>query len=147
MPKPIHANNFDNGLLVNPAESNYNNTWSFSAPEWDKLEGVIRARFEKKKLLSTKQAGAELTFEFTGTAVGAYILAGPDAGIAEVSIDGGAFVSHDLYHKYSKSLHYPRTMMFAQNLERGKHALKLRMSNKTSGKGHAMRILYFVVNR
>ena len=91
--------------------------------------------------------GAEFTFEFSGTAVGAFLVAGPDAGIVEVSIDNGGFKEFDLFHpKYSKGLHYPETIMFSNKLEKGKHILKLRMLKKTSGKGNAARIMNFVVN-
>jgi lysophospholipase L1-like esterase len=146
IPIPVLPNNFENGKLIDPEKSNYNKMWFISVPDWDKLEGRIRPRFRKIPVLSTDKEGAEIIFKFTGTAVGAYILAGPDAGIVEVSIDSGTFVSYDLYHKYSKSLHYPRTIMFANNLEKGKHTLELIMSKKSSSKGNAMRIMNFVVN-
>jgi len=146
IPEPLLPNNFENGQLVNPKKSKYDRQWIMSIPEWEKLKGKIRSRFVMTPMLSAEKKGAELILEFNGTAVGAYILAGPDAGIVEVSIDGGAFASHDLYHKYSKSLHYPTTIMFANNLGKGKHTLKLKISKKSSSKGNAMRIMNFVVN-
>ena len=98
-------------------------------------------------MLRTTKRGAELTLEFSGTALGAYMLSGPDAGIVEVSIDGGPFVEFDLYHrKFSKNLHYPQTIMFANDLDDGKHSLEMKMLKKSSGEGNAARIMYFVVN-
>jgi hypothetical protein len=97
-------------------------------------------------MLSTTQKGAELTFEFSGTAIGAFIVAGPDAGTVEVSIDNGEYQEFNLFHAFSKSLHYPRTVMFSNNLEPGNHTMKLRMLRKTSSQGNAARIMNFVVN-
>jgi hypothetical protein len=74
-------------------------------------------------------------------------LSGPYAGVVEVSIDGGPFTKHDLYHKrWSKNLHYPQTIMFANDLDEGKHILKLNVLKVTSGTGNAVRFMNFVVN-
>ena len=97
-------------------------------------------------LLSAATSGAHLELSFRGTAVGAYVLAGPDAGIVEASIDGGEPRPVDLYHRFSKGLHYPRTILFAEDLQAGEHRLDLRISESTSGRGHAVRILQFTVN-
>ena len=98
-------------------------------------------------MLWTEKKGAELTFEFFGTAIGTYMLSGPDSGIVEVSIDGGPFLKYDLYHKkYSKGLHYPQTIIFANDLKDEKHILHLKILKERSGTGNAMRIMSFVVN-
>ncbi len=90
--------------------------------------------------------GTELTFKFKGTAIGAYVLAGPDAGTVEATVDGKPTGSHNLFHKFSGGLHYPRTVMFATDLKDSKHVVTLKMSNDTKSKGHAMRVLHFVTN-
>ncbi len=147
LPEAINPINFENGRLVDPSECNYNRDWSFSVPDWDKLEGKKRDRYMGLPMLWTETKGAELSFEFTGTAVGAFLLSGPDEGIVEVSIDGGPFVEYDPYHKqYSENLHYPQTIMFANELKDGKHTLQLKMLKESSGTGNAMRIMYFTVN-
>ena len=87
-----------------------------------------------------------MTLEFSGRAVGAYLLAGPDAGAVHVSVDGGEERVIDLYHRYSKGLHYPRTVMFASDLEPGEHTLKLRVAPSPKSGGAAVRILQFVAN-
>ena len=97
-------------------------------------------------IFSATEPGAEATLEFAGTAVGAYVVAGPDAGIVEVSIDGGAPRVVNLFHNYSRGLHYPRTVMFGTDLATGKHTLTLRISADTKSAGHAARIMQFVVN-
>ena len=85
---------------------------------------------------------------FKGRALGAYVLAGPDSGVLEVSIDGGKWQRVDLYHRHSRGLHYPRTVMFDTDLKTGEHTAKIRLSNKSNplSKGTAARILQFVVN-
>ena len=76
------------------------------------------------------------------------MLAGPDAGAVEASVDGDEFQSVDLYHRFSAGLHYPRTIMFATDLSDGKHTLRLRISDtkNAKSKGHAVRILQFAGN-
>ena len=117
--------------------------WKVHVPDWKSLKGGKRQRFTDVPVLETTQAGAELTFEFAGRHVGAYLLAGPDAGTLEASVDDGKSKQVDLYHRYSKGLHYPRTVMFATDLPPGRHRLKLRMTD--SGKGTAARIMRFAV--
>jgi hypothetical protein len=97
-------------------------------------------------MLCATEAGAEATLAFEGTAVGAFIVAGPDAGIAEASVDGGAFQPVDLFHGYSRGLHYPRTVMLGTDLKPGPHTLTLRIAADTKSTGHAMRIMQFVAN-
>jgi len=97
-------------------------------------------------MLCATEPGADLSLKFTGTAVGAYIIAGPDAGMVEATLDGGAVQSVNLYHRFSANLQYPRTVMFGTELNPGDHTLTLRISNETRSGGHAMRIMQFVVN-
>ena len=87
-----------------------------------------------------------MTLKFTGTAVGAYIVAGPDAGVVEARVDGREPTEVNLLHAFSKGLHYPRTVMLGTDLPPGPHTLVLRISPKTQGSGHAMRIMQFVAN-
>ena len=92
------------------------------------------------------EPGAEGTLEFEGTAVGAYVVAGPDAGIVEASIDGAAPRTVNLFHNFSSGLHYPRTVMFGTDLAPGKHTLTFRIAADTKSAGHAARIMQFVAN-
>ena len=75
-----------------------------------------------------------------------HVVAGPDAGIAEASVDGAPSKSINLYHTFSKGLHYPRTVMLGAGLKPGKHTLTLRISADTKSSGHAMRIMQFTAN-
>jgi lysophospholipase L1-like esterase len=122
--------------------------WKVHTPDWKNIPGGKRARFTNIPLLCATEPGSETTVNFNGQAIGAYVVAGPDAGIVEANIDGGAFKKVDLFHRFSKGLHYPRTVMFATDLSADDHVLKLRISkdkNKDS-RGHSARIIQFAVN-
>jgi hypothetical protein len=145
---PLDGKSYSKGRFVDVAELKLNDGWKVHVPDWSKIPGGKRERFTKETLIDGWQAGAELSLAFEGTAVGAYVLAGPDAGMVEASIDGGKSVKVDLFHKYSAGLHYPRTVMFGDTLSEGKHTLKLKISEDKNEKssGHAFRALHFVVN-
>ena len=146
--KPIDGGSYFNGHFQSPAVS-ANKAWTWHVPDWKKIPGGFRSNpFGGMKLLTATEAGREAIVKFKGRALGAYVLAGPDAGVMEVSIDGGQWKRVDLYHHYSRGLHYPRTVMFAADLKRGAHTAKIRLSEKSNSKskGTAARVLQFTVN-
>ena len=145
--EPLDAKSYFNGRFIHPDKATLAGGFTLGVPNWKALPGGKRGRFTQLKMLHADKPGAELTLEFAGTAIGAYVLAGPDAGVVETSVDGGPFKQTDLYHRYSRGLHYPRTVMFATDLKGGKHTLKLRTTDKSPRKrGNAIRILEFTVN-
>ena len=118
-------------------------------PDWKTIPGGFRSNpFGGKNLLTVTEPGKEATLKFKGRALGAYVLAGPDAGVMEVSIDGGKWKKADRYHHHSRGLHYPRTVIFAADLKAGQHTARLRLSEKSNAKskGTAARIPQFTVN-
>jgi lysophospholipase L1-like esterase len=147
LPPPIDPQNYARGIMIDPQSATSLRGWKLGVPDWEQLPGSKRPRYTNLPILSADEAGAEAAFDFEGTAIGAFLLAGPDAGLVEASIDGGPFTTFDLYHHYSEKLHYPRSVMFATDLAPGKHRLKLRIAEKTNSHGHAMRIVQFLVNR
>ena len=146
MPQPLDPLCYANGRFVDPKEAAVKQGWRLEVPAWKALRGSTRSRFAQIPMLSADEPGAELTLQFTGTAVGAYIVAGPDAGVVEARVDGREPVEVNLLHAFSKGLHYPRTVMLGTDLPPGPHTLVLRISPKTHGTGHAMRIMQFVAN-
>jgi lysophospholipase L1-like esterase len=136
------------GRFLSPEKARMGTGWSWGEPSWKELPGRKRGRFLGISLLHGNSEGSKATLEFDGTAVGAYVLAGPDAGVLEVRVDDDTPARVDLFHRYSKGLHYPRTVMFAHDLKQGNHKLELTISGKRndSSKGHAIRILQFCVN-
>lgn len=122
--------------------------WSLGVPKWEEIPGSKRAQFSTIPLLSCTTPGAALRIPFEGTAIGLYVVAGPDAGTLEFSVDGGATKSVDLYHRHSANLHYPRTCMLAQELPPGEHVAEVRtaQTQNPKSKGHATRIVEICVN-
>ena len=146
LPEPLDPLSYSRGHFLDPKEAKIKNGWTLEIPDWKKIKGSTRERFAKIPLLSANEAGAEMSLSFKGTAIGAFVVAGPDAGIVAASIDDGPFQEVNLYHRYSAGLHYPRTVMFATDLAGGSHSLVLRTAEKTHSAGHSARIVQFVVN-
>lgn len=144
--KPLDPFSFRNGRLINVKDAKLNSGWSIKVPDWESIPGSKRSRFTSIPMLCATKPGAELELDFEGTVLGIFTVAGPDAGILEVSIDDGPFQPFDLYHHYSKGLHYPRSVVFNSELKPGKHHAVIRLSEDTSSKGHAARIMYFAGN-
>jgi len=146
--EPLDPLNYGNGRFIDPAKAQVKQGWTFGVPDWKAIPGGKRDQFVTPPMLSATAAGAEASLAFEGTAVGAFIVAGPDAGIVDASIDGGPFTPVNLLHAFSQGLHYPRTVMLGTDLPPGAHRLTVRMSSETTSKsaGHAMRIYQFVAN-
>jgi hypothetical protein len=64
----------------------------------------------------------------------------------EATIDDAKPVTVDVFHAYSKGLHYPRTVMFGNDLKPGKHRLVLKVTPATTSTGNAVRIMQFTAN-
>ena len=148
LPEPMDARSYYRGRLLDPAKVKLSDGAKYHTPDWKTLKGGFRGRFGGRKLVCLEKPGAELKLAFEGTAIGAYVLAGPDAGTVDVSVDGGPVSSCNLYHRFSRGLHYPRTVIFAADLAEGKHEMVLRVSEETQSQinGHAVRVLNFVAN-
>ncbi|MCB1091894.1 MAG: SGNH/GDSL hydrolase family protein, partial [Verrucomicrobiae bacterium] len=89
-----------------------------------------------------------LYLDFVGRAMAAFILAGPDSGILEVSVDGGEWSPVPLFHRFSTGLNYPRSVILAEDLPAGFHQIALRTSEtKPEGsQGTAASILKLSIN-
>lgn len=149
LPKPIDSNSYFKGRLMDVAEAEHDSHWTLQQPDdWTDVKGSVRETFRDCELLCTDKVGAELTLKFQGTVAGIYLLAGPDAGSVDFTIDGQPGGTVDLYHRFSKGLHYPRTVVLDADLEAGSHTLVLRVGETANREsiGHAVRILAFVAN-
>ena len=146
--QPLDKFSYYNGKLIDPRDAKIKNGWHYESSWIPKVEGVVRRQYQNANILEALKPGAELRFEFEGTAVGIYALCGPNAGILEYSIDGGKFKQYDLYTKWSKNLYLPWVCMLGTELTNEKHKIILRMSaekNKNS-KGTACQLFYFALN-
>jgi sialidase-1 len=99
-------------------------------------------------VLTATEPGATLELTFEGTMVGISAIAGMDAGVLEVSVDGGAVTTLDLFDHYCTQFHRPVCHVLAEDLSPGTHVLRLRMAENANEKseGHAARVLQFVAN-
>ena len=121
--------------------------WNCSRPDWKAVEGAKRGYFLNDPILWTETPGAVAKFEFSGTALGFFLTAGPDAGALEVSIDGGEFKKFSLFRNIG-TLHYPYTLMVADELEDKKHQVVIRSAaeERKGAACPAVRIHRVVVN-
>ena len=146
---PLEVSNLENASWIDPQDASWLGGWSFSKPNREMLSlGGIRSDYEIYNALRSDEAGSMVYLNFTGTMLGAFVLAGPDAGILEVSIDNGDWEKVDLYHRYSKGLNYPRTVVLADNIVGSRHQAAIRISKEKhpDSKGTAATILFFGSN-
>ena len=139
----IDPNSFTEGRFMSPSNVNLSKGWKFSEPDWKNLKGAKRTRYMGIPLLHSQNDAHPLRFEFEGRALGAFLLAGPDAAKLRFSVDGGSRQEIDLYHHYSKNLHYPRSVIFIQNLKPGIHTIEI--EPVTIGDRNAVRIMEFCI--
>jgi hypothetical protein len=136
--------NYEFGRFLSPEKIKLTDGWKYSEPNWSNLKGSKRKRYFNAPLLHTDFEAAPIHFKFKGRAIGAFVLAGPDAGKIKFQIDNKPQKEVDLYHNYSRNLHYPRTVMFAHDLEPGTHSITIHA--KPSPHGLAVRIMEFCIN-
>ena len=141
--QPIDENSYFNGRFLSPEKATLADGWKFSEPEWNALKGGKRKRYLDRPLLHSQGPGKPIRLKFESQAIGAFVSAGPDAGILEFVIDGKRKGSVDLFHRYSRGLHYPRSVMFAHDLSPGPHEIELSIK---AGERTAVRILEFCIN-
>lgn len=138
------------GRFVAIKDIELNDDWKVSVPEWKNgIKGDVRNRFINEKMIHSSKVGAKLKVKFTGTAIGAYMLCGPDTAILRCSIDGKSPIEIDPIHPYS-GFHYPQNIMFFDGLEYGEHVMELEILKNRTGRirpgGTAFRALHFTVN-
>ena len=97
-PEPLDKNSYDHGHFVDPAQAEIVRGWTVETPDWSKLPGSHRARFDKESMLCASEPGAEVKLKFEGKAIGIFLLAGPDAGTLEASVDGAPAKRFELFH-------------------------------------------------
>jgi lysophospholipase L1-like esterase len=151
LPDPMDEQSYDGATLVDPQTASWLGGWKWGKATKQLIPGgAIRGDYQTMDVLRAEDAGSTLYLGFSGRAIGAFVMAGPDSGIVEVSIDAGEWRSVDTYHRFSKSLNYPRSVMFASGLRPGSHQLALRIRERGEGEGeggNSINLLNFQVNR
>jgi lysophospholipase L1-like esterase len=149
LPDPLDERSFYAAKRVDPQALNWLGGWKFAEVSKDLLPmGQIREDYKKYRALRSDSPGDYLYYTFQGRRIGAFILAGPDAGMLEVSVDSGDWEPVDLYHKHSGGLNYPRSVVLADGLSSAYHQIAIRTAEgkNEKSKGNAATILYFQVN-
>jgi len=149
LPLPLERGNYGGGKFTDVQDAYWLGGWKFGKVSRDLLPlGAIRSRYEEYDILRAEEPGTTLYLNFQGKSIGAFVLAGPDAGIVEMSVDGSPWQQQTLYHHYSSKLNYPRSVTFAADLSSGIHQLVLRVSDKKpdGSQGNAVAIMFFEVN-
>ena len=151
LPQPLDLGSYFNALVVNPQSLEWLGGWKWEPVSRSLLPlGGIRDQYGAFRALRSDESGSFLYYNFTGIMLGAFVLAGPDAGSVEVSVDRGEWKRIQLFHeRFSKSLNYPRYVILADDLARGAHQVAIRVSESKPemSAGHAATILFFGVNR
>lgn len=148
LPKAIDAGAFVNGNYLDIHKANADEGWTKHERWKPKDSAKTRDGFVNVPVLEATEPGALLILSFTGTAIGMAVVAGPDAGIIEYSIDKGKWKKINLYTEWSARLHLPWYVLFDSALKNKQHVIQLKISNEqpVAGKGHACRIVQFLVN-
>jgi len=149
LPRLIDKASYANGSYYNINNARLGKGWAID-PKWNPGDGLsTRPGFVDVPMLISNEPGSELSLPFKGTAVGAAVVAGPDAGIISYSIDGGAYKDLDLLTEYHTWIHLGVYHLLGDDLKNGNHVLKIKISDKKNNqsKGYACRIVNFFVNK
>lgn len=145
---PLDPLNYQRGRYIDLDAAKVESAWAL-VPNWQRSDNAgTRKQFVGIPMLEATTAGATITLEFEGTAVGLHVTAGPDVGILDYTIDGKAYPPLDQFTEWSDRLHIPWAYMLAADLKPGKHTLTLTTSADKNEKstGNACRIVKFLAN-
>jgi len=154
LPAPLDVYSYFRGRLVGPQALIDNKSlvldqgWKL-VPQWKPGDGAgTRPGFVDVPVLAADEAGATLKLKFNGAAIGLFVASGPDAGMIDFRIDGGPWHSEELFTQWSPHLHLPWAKLLSAELPVAEHDLELKVSSQAApqSKGHAVRIVHFLVN-
>ncbi len=149
LPPPLEKFNYSRGEYI-PVDRARNLNGFKIDPSWKPAdEAKTRKGFVNVPMLVSEQAGSSFEFSFKGNAVGVALIAGPDAGIIQYTIDNGQEKTIDLFTQWSKSLHLPWFLMLGDCLTSGKHFVRIKItdSHNLRSIGTSCRIVHFLVNK
>jgi alpha-L-fucosidase 2 len=116
---------------------------------WRPSDGKsARAGFVDAPAIVGTQPGAEFEFTFEGTGAGLFVAAGPDAGVIEFSVDGGATRTADTFTRWSRGLHLPWAVILDDQLAPGRHTVRVRLAGtrNPASTGTALRVFHLLLN-
>ena len=151
-PPALQGDCYDRGVFVPLTSVEMNDKWfsgwNLCMPYWPGVPGLKRPAYDGQPLLWSTKPGDAFAAFFNGNAFGMFVLAGPDAGIVNVEIDGRDMGDFDLYHDYSEQLNYPYVKMVAHGLAEGNHRVVVKLTGGRNPKScdTAARIYKLVAN-
>ncbi|MHB1178475.1 MAG: SGNH/GDSL hydrolase family protein [Daejeonella sp.] len=149
LPVLLDPYSYTHGIYADIHKAKTKEGWAINE-KWRPTDGkATRKGYVDVPMLVSETPGSTLTYTFKGTAIGLCVVAGPDAGTIEYSIDGGAFQFKDLFTAWSDNLHLNLYMVLGDTLSTSQHELKIRVleSKNEKSTGHACRIVHFLVNK
>ena len=148
LPEPIDPQSYFRGRFGDITDAK--NTKGFSMIKaWKPTDGKgTRFGFVNVPALVGTQPGSEFEFAFDGTGVGLFITAGPDTGSIEFSIDDGEKRTIDTFTQWSPGLHLPWAVILDDELKKGPHTVKVRITadHNSKGTGTALRVFHLLLN-
>lgn len=151
MPEKLDSACYDEGKLFAPRIAKKLNGFAVETDYDAKAEGgKVRTGWNERPQLIGHNPGDSFQVKFKGSAIAIQVIAGPNAGIIEHSVDGSDWVEQDLFvTKNSFRLHLNRIYMLRSGLDPDKeHILSVRITDKQHelSKGTNCRIVYFGLN-
>ncbi|MBT5812990.1 MAG: hypothetical protein HOI15_01370 [Opitutales bacterium] len=151
MPEKLDPASYSEGKLFPPHTANNLNGFAVETDYDAAAEGgKVRVGWNERPQLIGHQPGDSFDLTFQGSAVAIQVIAGPNAGIIEHSVDGSDWVKQDLFvTKNSFRLHLNRIYILRDGLDPEKeHSLTVRISEERHklSKGNNCRIVYFGLN-
>lgn len=148
LPKVLDNFSYTSAQYLPVSKANILSKWKL-LDKWSPSDGVpTRKQYVNIPALVAEVPGAEMKLDFGGKAIGICVVSGPDTGMIEYSIDGGAFKKLDLYTQWSGGLHLPWYLILDDQLQDKKHSVLIRIAaeKNINSKGNVCRILHFLVN-
>ena len=151
MPEKLDPASYSEGKLFPPQTATNLNGFAVQTDYDAAAEGgKVRVGWNERPQLIGHQPGDSFDLAFKGSAVAIQVIAGPEAGIIEHSVDGSDWVKQDLFvTKNSFRLHLNRIYILRDGLDPEKeHSLTVRISEERHklSKGNNCRIVYFGLN-
>ena len=145
VPAPVDPHCYQFGRMYHPDHARGGTRWRVDR-RWRPTDGKgTRRGFVNVPMVILDAPGDSVSFRFEGTACGIMVAAGPDAGVIESRVDGGAWKRTDLRTRWSGALHLPWTHVLHAELPKDTHMLDIRLVASGSGET-AARIAWFLAN-
>jgi sialidase-1 len=148
LPEPLDEHSYFHGRFGKLEDARLLRDFSLD-PRWKPSDGRgARNGFVNVPALVGTEPGAEFEFTFDGRGAGLFITSGPDAGMVESSVDGGAWKQTDTFTQWSPSLHLPWAIMLEDGLAPGRHTMRVRIAANHNPKsaGTALRVMHLLLN-